>query len=92
MKTAILAALAALAVIGLGVGVVAAQAIASPHATSGGMQGGYGNGMMGGSHGGRMGGQAGAGCGCASSQYCQDYLYGHNSSWDHNSASGGMRG
>ena len=91
MKTGILVALAALAVVGLGVGVVAAQTIATPHSTAGGMQGGYGGGMMGGQHGGMMGGQYGGmmgngGCGCANSQYCQQHMYDHNVSY------GGMMG
>ncbi|HYM39233.1 MAG TPA: hypothetical protein VEY12_03675 [Thermoplasmata archaeon] len=96
MKTAILVALAALAVVGLGVGIVAAQAASAPHATNGGMQGGYNGGMMGGSHGGMMGGQYGGGmmgnggCGCANAQYCQNYMNDHNYSWNH--TYGGMMG
>jgi hypothetical protein len=90
MKTAILVGLAALAVIGLGVGVVAAQSIASPHTTAGGMQGGNPGGMMGG-HGGMMGGSYG-GCGCANDPSCQDHMYDHNYSWDRNGSYGGMMG
>ncbi len=89
MKTGILVALAALAVVGLGVGVVAAQAASAPHATAGGLQGGYGNGMMGGSNGGgMMGGQYGGGMmGGGSCSYqgnyasCQQYMYDHNYSY-----------
>ncbi len=89
MKTGILVGLAALSLIGLGVGVVAAQTIAAPHATSGGMQGGTGGGRMGGQYG---GGMMGGGCGCASYQYCQQYMYDHNYTWDHNYSYGGMMG
>ncbi len=92
MKTGILVAIAALAVVGLGVGVVAAQTITAPRATYGGMQGGYGGGMMGGQYGGGM--MGGGGCGCANSQYCQQYMYDHNYTWDHNYTygPGGMMG
>ena len=101
MKTGILVALAALSVIGLGVGVVAAQTIASPHTTYGGMQGGYGGGMMSGTNGGgMMGGQygggmmGGGGCGCANYAYCQQYMVDHNYTWNHNYTygPGGMMG
>lgn len=86
MKTGILVALAALALVGLGVGVVAAQAISTPRTTYGGTQGGYGGGMMGGQYGGGM--MGGGGCGCANYQYCQQYLYDHNYSY----GPGGMMG
>ncbi len=98
MKTGILVALAALAVVGLGVGVVAAQTITTPRTVTGGTQGGYGGGMMGGQHGGMMGGGYGGGmmgsgsCGCANAQYCQQYMYDHNYTWDHNYSYGGMMG
>ena len=94
MKTGILVAIAALAVVGLGVGVVAAQTITAPRATYGGMQGGIGGGMMGGTNGGMMGGQygggmmGGGGCGCANYQTCQQYMYDHNYTY----GSGGMMG
>jgi len=94
MKTGILVAIAALAVVGLGVGVVAAQAINAPHATYGGMQGGYGGGMMGGMNGGMMGGPYGGGtmgggsCGCANYPSCQQYMTNHN----YTDGSGGMMG
>lgn len=100
MKTGILVALAALAVVGLGVGVVAAQTIAAPHTITGGMQAGYGGGMMGGTNGGMMGGQYGGGmmgggsCGCANYAYCQQYMVDHNYTWNNNYSygSGGMMG
>ena len=92
MKTGILVALAALSVVGLGVGVVATQTIAAPHTSYGGMQGGYGGGMMGGQYGGGMMGNGS--CGCANYAYCQQYMYDHNYSWDHDYSygSGGMMG
>jgi hypothetical protein len=94
MKTGILAALAALAVVGLGVGVVAAQTVSMPRSSTGGMQGGCGGGMMGGSDGGMMGGQYGGGMmgGGADCGSCQQYMHEHNYSWDgnHTYGSGGM--
>ena len=47
MKTGILVALAALALVGLGVGVVASQAISTPRTTYGGTHGGLGAGRVG---------------------------------------------
>lgn len=85
MKTGILVALAALSVVGLGAGVVAAQTITASPASTSGMQSGYGGGMMGGTNGGMM---EGGGCGCANYQYCQQYMYDHNYSY----GSGGMMG
>ncbi len=77
MKTGILVAIAALAVVGLGVGVVAAQTITAPRATYGGMQGGYGGGMMGGQYGGGM--MGGGSCPYQGNYtYCQQYMYEHN--------------
>ena len=90
MKTGILVALAALSVIGLGVGVVAGQTLTAPHASAGGMQGGTGGGMMGGQYGGGM--MGGGGCGCANYQACQQYMYDHDYTWDHNYSYGGMMG
>ncbi len=92
MKTGILVALAALAVVGLGVGVVAVRAATAPHATYGGMQGGSGGGMMGGQYGGGMmggsygGGMMGgsSGCGCSNYASCQSYMYNHNYTWGGN--------
>ncbi len=101
MKMAILVAVAALAVLGLAVGVVAAQAINAPHASSSGAQAGYGGGMMGGTNrGGMMGGQYGGGmmgggsCGCGNYAYCQQYMYDHNYTWNYNYSygTGGMMG
>jgi len=87
MKTGILVALAALAVVGLGVGIVAAQAATTPRTGTGGMQGGSGGGMMGGQYGGMMGNGS---CGCTNYEYCQQYMYDHNYTWDHNYSYGGM--
>ncbi len=82
MKTGILVALAALAVVGVG---VAGAAIAtSSHPTYTASQGGYGGGMMNGGNG-MMGGQYGGGVmgggNCpyqGNYQYCQQYMYEHN--------------
>ncbi len=98
MKTGILVALAALAVVGLGVGVVAVQAVTAPHATASGTQGGCGSGMMGGSYGGgMMGGSYGGGMmggqysgGMTGGGYgsCQQYMADHNYTWDPNTSYG----
>lgn len=88
MKTGIFVALAALTVVGLGVGVVAAQTVATPHTPAGGMQGGTGGSMLGGQHGAGMMGNGG--CACGNYQSCQESMNDHNYSWDHNYSRGGM--
>ncbi len=88
MKTGVLVALAALSLVG--VGVVSAATLGSSTAPAyaggmnGGMQGVYGGGMMGGGAG-MNGGMMGSGaCGCQNDQYCQQYMYDHNDTWNQN--------
>lgn len=83
MKTSILVALAALAVVGIAVG--SAAVLAAPHSTVAttqtGTPGNHYGGMMNGGNG-MMGGQGGYGA----HQGCMDHLYDYNYSWsyDHN--------
>lgn len=88
MKTGVLVALAALSLVGAGV--VSAATLAPSKAPTcaggmnGGMQGGYGGGMMGGGSGMNGGMVAGGGSGCQNCPYCQQYMYDHNDTGDHN--------